>query len=57
MKKVILAEQLDLSTEIIANLSDEQLQEIEGGEGDIGAAALTTCFYASCKSQVQEQSE
>ena len=31
MKKVTLADQLDLTKEIVASLSEEQLQEIEGG--------------------------
>ena len=34
MKKVtIAADQFDLSKEVVANLSDEQLQAIEGGQG------------------------
>ena len=31
MKKVTLADQLDLTQEIVAGLTDEQLQEVEGG--------------------------
>jgi len=31
MKKLPLTDSLDLSKEIVANLTDEQLQEIEGG--------------------------
>jgi bacteriocin-like protein len=31
MKKVVFTDQLDLGKEIIANLTEEQLQEIEGG--------------------------
>jgi len=32
MKKTPITDALDLSKEIVASLSDEQLQEIEGGE-------------------------
>ncbi len=52
MKKVILADQLDLSKEVIANLSDEQLQEIEGG---VGAADEFSCFNTSCKTKAAEE--
>lgn len=44
MKKVQFADKLDLSKEIIANLSEEQLQEIEGG----AAAAEQSCWFNSC---------
>lgn len=37
MKKVTLADQLALSKEIVANLTEEQLQEIEGGIGADGS--------------------
>jgi bacteriocin-like protein len=33
MKKVVFADQLGLSQEIISKLTEEQLQEIEGGVG------------------------
>jgi|GEM_PF-6146711 len=39
MKKVTLADQLALSKEIVANLSEEQLQEIEGGAGADGSCS------------------
>ncbi|WP_158022877.1 class I lanthipeptide [Hymenobacter coccineus] len=45
MKKVILADQLDLSKETIANLTEEQLREIEGGAA---AADFTSCGSGSC---------
>lgn len=57
MKKVTLADQLDLSKEIVANLSPEQLQEIEGGAA---AADAFSCFDASCivvQTQVVEETE
>lgn len=37
MKKVIFTDQLDLSKEIIANLTEEQLQQVEGGVGADGS--------------------
>jgi hypothetical protein len=37
MKKVVFTDQLDLSKEIIANLTEEQLKEIEGGVGADGS--------------------
>jgi hypothetical protein len=46
MKKIVLDEQPEISKETIANLTEEQLREIEGG-----AAASDTrysCFAASC---------
>jgi bacteriocin-like protein len=49
MKKVNLVDQLDISKEIIANLSDEQLQEIEGG----AAAGFTSCYSGSCNGTVK----
>jgi len=39
MKKVTLADQLALSKEIVANLTEEQLQEIEGGAGADGSCS------------------
>lgn len=45
MKKTILADQLALNKEIIATLSPEQLQEIEGGAGD---GVQFSCFDSSC---------
>ena len=45
MKKVSLADQLALNKEIIANLTPEQLQEIEGGAGE---EAQFSCFDSSC---------
>lgn len=41
MKKVTLADQLELSKEIVANLTDEQLQEIEGGAAAAGISCIT----------------
>jgi len=46
MKKITVPDQLDLSKEIIASLSDEQLQEIEGGSGP--PPNNMSCFYCSC---------
>ena len=54
MKKVTLADQLDLAKEIIAGLSEEQLQEIEGG-----AAAAISCFFGknSCSQPATTQAD
>ena len=58
MKKVTFsADQLDLSKETVANLSPEQLQEIEGG---IAAQDDFSCFDASCivvRTRVAEEAE
>lgn len=40
MKKVSLADQLELSQEVIASLSDEQLQEIEGGAAGLEISCI-----------------
>jgi bacteriocin-like protein len=56
MKKVTLADQLALSKEIVANLTEEQLQEIEGG----AAAAADSCTNVggnSCTSNHEIQDE
>ncbi len=45
MKKIIIPDQLDLSKETIANLSEEQLHEIEGGAA---AVEQTSCFWTTC---------
>jgi len=45
MKKIALADQLDLSKEIVADLSSEQLQEIEGGAAPV---EVFSCFDTSC---------
>lgn len=39
MKKVIFTDQLDLSKEVIADLTEEQLKEIEGGAGADGSCS------------------
>ena len=49
MKKVFFNDQLDLSKEIIANLTEEQLKEIEGG---VGADGSCTSGDNSCASSV-----
>ena len=54
MKKVTTADQLDLNKEIIANLTEEQLQEIEGG---VAAAAATSCWSTSCNGHAAEAAE
>jgi bacteriocin-like protein len=41
MKKLVFATALDLGKEIIANLSDEQLQQIEGGAVEGAGASCT----------------
>jgi len=46
MKKVTIPDHLDLSKEIIASLTDEQLQEIEGGSGQ--PPMNGSCWYCSC---------
>jgi hypothetical protein len=48
MKKLIFASQLDLGKEIIANLSDEQLREIEGGNDSGGSCQNQTSGGPSC---------
>jgi bacteriocin-like protein len=55
MKKVQFADQLDLSKEIIANLSEEQLQEIEGGAAV--AEQQQSCWFNSCITNATEGSE
>ena len=45
MKKTTLADQLALTTEIMAALTPEQLHEIEGGAGD---GVQFSCFDSSC---------
>ncbi len=52
MKKVIIADQLDLGKEIVANLTEEQLQEIEGGAA---AGDATSCWSTSCNGHVVEE--
>ena len=46
MKKNTIPDQLDFSKEIIANLSEEQLQAIEGGAAPVpnSSCYLTSCF-------------
>jgi bacteriocin-like protein len=52
MKKVVIAtqhalsQQLDLGKETVANLTEEQLQEIEGGAAAAGVE--TSCFSMTC---------
>ena len=53
MKKVQFSDKLDLSKEIIANLSEEQLQQIEGG----AAAAEQSCWFNSCITNAEATSE
>ncbi len=51
MKKLIVTErfdlskQLDLGKEIVANLSEEELREVEGGAG---TDTQYSCFYLTC---------
>ena len=54
MKKVQFADKLDLSKEIIANLSEEQLQAIEGGAA---APAEQSCWFNSCITNAEATSE
>lgn len=54
MKKVVIADQLDLGKEIVANLTEEQLQEIEGG---VAAADATSCWSTSCNGHVAQEAE
>ena len=51
MKKIALADQLDLSKEIIADLSPEQLQEIEGGAAPV---EVYSCFFTSCNDRPRD---
>jgi len=50
MKKITIAtqpdlsQQLDLGKEIVANLTEEQLRQVEGG----AAGAETSCFNMTC---------
>ncbi|MCA8832850.1 class I lanthipeptide [Hymenobacter pini] len=43
-----------MNKEIIANLSEEQLQEIEGGAA---AGDFTSCWSTSCNGQVSVEAE
>jgi len=45
MKKVNLDQQLELAKEVISNLTEEQLQEIEGGQE---ADSDWSCIIGSC---------
>ena len=56
MKPIHSQEQPSISKEIIANLTDEQLREIEGG---VGAADGTSCWSTTCNGTqtVQQQVE
>jgi len=45
MRKITVPDQLDLSKETIANLSEEQLHEIEGGAA---AVEQTSCWVHTC---------
>lgn len=53
MKKTTIPDQLDLSREVIASLSEEQLQEIEGGSGL--PPNNMSCFYCSCFGGVEPE--
>ncbi len=53
MKKIPIPNQLDLSKEIIASLSDEQLQEIEGGSGP--PPNNMSCWYCSCHVNTEDE--
>lgn len=59
MKKVtISADQFDLSKEVVANLSDEQLQAIEGGVGaqdDPSSCKHTSGSGSSCRTAGTEE--
>ena len=54
MKKVLLQDEPNLTQEIIANLSPEQLQEIEGGAAQV-ADQKYSCFNASCNTATREE--
>lgn len=60
MKKVTivtqhnLSHQLDLGKEIVANLTEEQLRQIEGGAA---AGAHISCFYLTCNGPVEDAAE
>lgn len=45
MKKLAATDHLELNKEIIADLTEEQLREIEGGAGE---AAQFSCFNSNC---------
>jgi len=47
MKKIPLANVLDLSKEIVASLSDDQLQEIEGGAFTKSLQTILSCVTGS----------
>ncbi|MBU6120260.1 class I lanthipeptide [Hymenobacter siberiensis] len=53
MKKIPFADKLDLSKEIIANLSEEQLLEIEGG----AFPSELSCWFTSCFYKPEEVAE
>jgi bacteriocin-like protein len=58
MKKVVIAtqhdlsKQLDLGKEIVANLTEEQLQQIEGGAA---AGAQISCYFLTCNGPVSSE--
>ncbi|WP_185816814.1 class I lanthipeptide [Hymenobacter metallilatus] len=57
MKKVSLADQLELSKEVIASLNDEQLQEIEGGAAAAGISCITgsgSCSKTQAEAELSE---
>lgn len=54
MKKILLRDELNLTKEIIAHLSPEQLQEIEGGAA---AQGEFSCFDASCITKPPSEEE
>lgn len=56
MKKIVIPDKLDLSKETIANLSEEQLHEIEGGAAAVEQTScfMNTCNTATTNSTVQE---
>lgn len=53
MKKITTPDQLNLSKEIIASLSEEQLYEVEGGAA---AGEQYSCFFTSCNTPSQDES-
>lgn len=60
MKKIVLADQaslanqLEISKETVASLTDEQLREIEGGAA---AGAHLSCFSMTCNGPVNDAAE
>ncbi len=55
MKKIHITDQPEINKETIANLTAEQLREIEGGAAVTGSDCYTSCASVSCHGGAVEQ--